>query len=162
MRKTVKNSGQKTSPQEKTTQIGKKRLKQEIKFELNEEVLYRSEFKMHLKWIKAKIIEVLSKVRYRIKIPKAGIRDCHGDQLRKYNENKFLSEIPIPNSEKILNERIILKPRKNVVGQRIINRRNTISLNRGVAPKRRSERLASRDRIDYREKKKCYSINEIL
>lgn len=67
------------------------------KFKVNELVLYRHEFKSELKWTKSKIVSILSECRYRILlIAKNSMRDCHGDQLRPYNENEFYAQLPTP------------------------------------------------------------------
>lgn len=56
----------------------------------NEIVLYRNIANNEVKWLKAKIICVLSKYRYRIELTTRGSRrDCHGEQLRPYNNNEF-------------------------------------------------------------------------
>lgn len=67
-----------------------------------EVVLYRNEWKTETKWLKAEIVEVLSKYRYRIKLMGRGsIRECHGDQLRPFNKNIIFSEFPIHNFQRI-------------------------------------------------------------
>lgn len=51
-------------------------------YQTNELVLYRSEFKNEVKWLRAKIIKILSKFRYTIELTTRGSRrDFHGDQL---------------------------------------------------------------------------------
>lgn len=59
-------------------------------YKLNEIVLYRNELKNEVKWLKAKIVGILSKSRYKIELTKrSSRRGCHGGQLRTFNENKF-------------------------------------------------------------------------
>lgn len=71
-------------------------MKSSLKYKENELVLYRHEFKNELKWLKAKIISILSECRYRILLTtKNSMRNCHGDQLRPYNKNKFYAQLPV-------------------------------------------------------------------
>lgn len=71
-------------------------MKSSLKYKENELVLYRHEFKNELKWLKAKIISILSECRYRILLTtKNSMRNCHGDQLRPYNKNEFYAQLPV-------------------------------------------------------------------
>lgn len=64
-------------------------------YKIGEMVVYRNEFKNDTKWLKARILKVLSKCRYTIQLLSRGsIRDCHGDQLRPFCKSIFDSQLP--------------------------------------------------------------------
>lgn len=57
-----------------------------IPFKVNDLVVYKAVGPQTMKWIRAKVVEVLSVCRYKIKLmPNGTIRVCHGDQIRKFN-----------------------------------------------------------------------------
>lgn len=56
-------------------------------FANGEMVWYRNEWRNEVKWLKSKVIKIISKYRYQIELLSRGSqRDCHGDLLRKFNE----------------------------------------------------------------------------
>lgn len=64
-------------------------------FEINDSVVYKAVGPQTMKWIRAKVIEVLSVCRYKIKLmPNGNIRVCHGDQIRKFNADTEPSIFP--------------------------------------------------------------------
>lgn len=79
---------EKTKSEQNAPQQPEKDSKTTKTYKLNEIVLYRKEFKNEVKWLKAKAI--LSKSRYKIELLKRGSRrDCHGGQLRIFNEKEI-------------------------------------------------------------------------
>lgn len=72
---------------------------------MNEIVLYKNEFKNDIKWLKAKVVKILSNCRYKIELLTRGsIRDCHGEQLRTFNANEFSSQLPTTSCRTATNE----------------------------------------------------------
>lgn len=64
-------------------------------YEKHDQVLYRTEGDVSVKWHKAKIIERLSEFRYKIETFNGNVRVCHGDQLRPFNKHFLYSQTPI-------------------------------------------------------------------
>lgn len=114
-----------------------------IEYELNEDILYKSEFKTYAKWIRGKIIEVLSKFRYKIKLNNGSRRECHADQLRKFNEQKFLADLPI------------FKYRKEIetIPKRRARRQRATQRPAPITARRASKRVAGMIPFDYAYKK---------
>lgn len=109
------------------------------KYALNELVLYRNEFKKEIKWLKAKIIKIISKCRYEIELLTRGSRrQCHGDQLRTFNNNEFLK---LPVTSNIRRDAFVsLKPHKR-----------TAKLRNIPTKLKRSDRLKGKPRENYYE-----------
>lgn len=111
-------------------------------FELNELVLYRNEFKNDVKWLKAKIIKIHSPCRYRILLLTRGsMRDCHGDQLRTFNEKKFKSNLPTTSC------------RTAEETEESENGEEPPEINEEPTTVRRAERLKNKPKVNYYETK---------
>lgn len=112
----------------------------------NEMVLYRNEFKKEAKWMKAKIIRVLSKSRYTIELVTRGSRrECHGDQLRPYHI-KELPTLPTTCEEKPAREiGTATRPSRRITH----NRRRPFR--EATHPVRRSDRNKGKVRPNYNE-----------
>lgn len=64
-------------------------------FAKHDMVVYKCESSTAVRWCRAKVIEVISPCRFRIKLLHNGTNKvCHGDQLRKFNEGEHLVVIP--------------------------------------------------------------------
>lgn len=112
-----------------------------IEYGLNEKVLYKSEFKSNIKWIRATIIGIISKFRYKIKLIHGGRRECHGDQLRKFNEKQFNSQFVFPTRSNTFDE-------QENVNTPSTSENNTHGNEESI---RRSRRLATKSRINYKQ-----------
>lgn len=112
-------------------------------FKVNEMVLYRNEFQNNIKWLKAKVIKVLSNCRYKIELLSRGsIRDCHGEQLRIFNANEFASQLPT----------VSCRAARNVENTTPTDDRNEEDIDtRPTTNIRASERLKNKPRVNYYE-----------
>lgn len=75
------------------TTISKKT--KECPFAKHDLIVYKSESRTTVRWIRAKIIEVISPCRFKIKLLHDGtVKISHGDQLRKFNVTEHETVVP--------------------------------------------------------------------
>lgn len=124
-------------------------------YKVNELVVYRNENHNEVKWLKAKIIKILSKCRYTIQLLTRGsIRDCHGEQLRPFNQKNFFSQLPTSRcrTSKQINEenRAQNAPTQEEIEDENITTEASIGQPSTSTPKR-SERLKDKPAVSYKE-----------